>query len=173
MLTRMRWPDTCYTCEHPKPRSFAALMELYEQNYMRLKCLCPELKRLKGHIVSRVGGAHDLHLTVLEQVKHTTTLILTYEMQDGERRPDVIVRVYHDALAAEVLSHRCRLDTVRLVRVQDQPLESALQCRWRVNRFLYKWLNYVHRQGHGFPLERSARRVPVLDGDQEVFEIFP
>ncbi len=124
-------------------------MEMYEQNYIRLRCLCPEIRRLDGHHVSRVPGAHDLHLIVQEQARHTTTVKLTYMMDDGALRPDVVLRIYHDALQAEVLSRRCQLNGA-LMRAERSPTQAALACRWRINRFLYKWLNYVGRQGHGF-----------------------
>ena len=124
-------------------------MEMYEQNYIRLRCLCPDIRSLQGHHVSSVPGAHDLHLIVQEQARHTTTLKLTYMMDSGELRPDVVLRIYHDALQAEVLSRRCQLNGA-LMRAERSPTQAALACRWKINRFLYKWLNYVGRQGHGF-----------------------
>ncbi len=130
-------------------------MEMYEQNYMRLRCLCPEIRTLEGHHVSHVEGAHDLHLIVLEQVRHTTTLQLTYMMDDGALRPDVTLRIYHDALQAEVLSRRCQLNG-ELMKAERIPTQAALACKWKANRFLYKWLNYCGRQGHGFH-DRVAR----------------
>ena len=147
----MRWPEACQFCESPRPRSFAALMDLYEHNYMRLRCLCPPLRNITGNYVSRASGAHDLHLSIREQTGHTTTLQMTYLMEDGERRPDVTIHVYHDAVQAEVISRRCRLGSEWL-RSSDAGTDSALLCRWQLNRFLYKWLNYCQRQGHRFDL---------------------
>ncbi|MGF1644082.1 MAG: DUF1249 domain-containing protein [Thiotrichales bacterium] len=169
MLKTMRWPETCVRCEQPKPRSFAALMEMYEHNYMRLKCLCPDVKRARGHIVSHAPRAHDLHLTILDQARHTTTLVLTYEMENGDLRPDVTVRIYHDARVAEVLSRRCRLTPGHRIDARDADIDSALSCRWRMNRFLYKWLNYCHRQGHNFLSLEPSQTASVPAGDPEVF----
>lgn len=135
-------------------------MEMYEQNYIRLRCLCPEIRQFRGEHVSRVPGAHDLHMNILEQVKHTTTLQLTYIMDDGELRPDVTLRIYHDALQAEVLSRRCQLNGA-LMKAERSPTEAALQCKWKINRFLYKWLNYCGRQGHRF-YESSVEAVSLV-----------
>ncbi len=165
----MRWPETCKVCESPAPRSFAALMELYEQNYIRLRCLCPGLKDITGEVVSQAPGAHALHLIVTEQTRHTTTLRLTYVMDNGDLRPDLTLRVYHDALQAEVLSRRCRWQG-GLLHARREPGESALLCKWRLNRFLYKWLNYCRRQGHGFggPIAGAAGPTSIPQDSSEI-----
>jgi uncharacterized protein YqiB (DUF1249 family) len=62
-------------------------------------------------------------------------------------KPDLLVRVYLDARQAEVLSRTCRFDEVDLRR-QRGDLDTQLICKWRLNRFLYKWLGYCLRQGH-------------------------
>ena len=124
-------------------------MDMYEQNYIRLRCLCPELAKIDTTVVSCIDGpAHDLHLHILERTRHTTTLQLTYEMLDGSLRPDITVRIYHDALQAEVLSRTCRVGGQ--IEVDRSPNETALLCKWKLNRFLYKWLGYCLRQGHLF-----------------------
>jgi uncharacterized protein YqiB (DUF1249 family) len=165
----MRWPDACSYCESPKPGSLAALMELYEQNYMRLRCLCPPLRDLTGIHVSSAMGAHDLLLKIVDQARHTSTLKLTYAMENGDNRPDVLIRLCHDSVQAEVITRACRLRSVDgslgLVEPAKVDVNSALTCRWRHNRFLYKWLNYVHRQGHQFG------ESPILDApDSESFK---
>ena len=151
--TRMPWAA-------PKPQSFAALMELYEANYIRLRQLCPDLHRIDGEAVSRIRCGLDLHLQVLENSPFTTTLLLTYYFDEptGLRRPDpnLIVRVYHDAHQAEVLSRVCR-DTGGRISARDGASDSALHCKWRLNRFLYKWLGYCRRQGHCFGLSNRER----------------
>ena len=151
----MRWPESCKFCESPKPRSFAALMDLYEHNYMRLKCLCPPIKDITGHVVSQVSEAHDLHLIVVEQSRHTTTFCLTYEMADNVPRPNLTLRIYHDARQAEVLS----LGRNNLAGMGRGLTDAALLHRWRTNRFLYKWLNYCRKQGHGFDQRSSIECV--------------
>lgn len=136
-------------------------MELYEANYIRLRQLCPDLHRIEGEAVSRIRGGLDLHLQVLENSPFTTTLLLTYyfpDEQGGMRAdPSVVVRVYHDAHQAEVLSRVCRMRDAR-VSAPNTPTDSALACKWRLNRFLYKWLGYCRRQGHCFGLGNRERR---------------
>ena len=151
----------------PRPESFAALMELYEANYIRLRQLCPDLHRIEGEAVSRISGGLDLHLQVLENSRFTTTLLLTYYFPDeagGLRAdPSVVVRVYHDAHQAEVLSRVCRVQEAT-VSTRATPADSALMCKWRLNRFLYKWLGYCRRQGHCFGLANRERRELAIGG---------
>lgn len=138
----------------PVPRSFAALMDLYEVNYIRLRRLCPEPQSLDSPRVSHVPGVMDLHLEVLECSPYTTTLLLTYyfdadDDRSTRRSPNLRVRVYHDARQVEVLGRHSRL-TGEEESLGDHPDWQALQCRWRFNRFLFKWLGYCLRQGHRF-----------------------
>lgn len=145
----MRINDSKQYFDTVRPRSFMALMDMYEQNYIRLRCLCPSLSTLENSIVSSLPGpAHDLHLMVLDRVRHTTTIQLTYVMSDGILRPDITVRVYHDSLQAEVLSRGCRVGG--RIEIDHDVSDTALLCRWKLNRFLYKWLGYCLRQGHVF-----------------------
>lgn len=133
----------------PRPRSFAALMDLYEANYIRLRRLCPGLPGMRGALVSRIPGAMDLHLGVLAHNRYTSDLSLTYLFrEDGGLRasPDLHLRVYFDARQVEVLGRGDREWPSDRTR-QDGP---ALLERWRENRFLYKWLGYCLHQGHGF-----------------------
>lgn len=149
---------------NPRHASFAALMELYESNYLRLRRLCPNLDALTGNQVSRVSGASDLHLTVLERTPYTTKLLLTYEFGSGERsrrQPDLIVRMFHDARQAEVIERYCRR------RGEDLSLDArtgvpGLACRWRHNRFLFKWLGFCLAQGHRFS-ERETLPPALID----------
>lgn len=137
----------------PLPKSFAALMEMYEINYMQLRLLCGDIRILPQETVSRIEGGIPVLLRIEENSRHTTTLMLTYLFHDSngsrDNRPDMLIRVYHDSRQAEVISHRCRLseDTVQ---VWGKELDTMLLCRWRMNRFLFKWSNYLRRQGHCF-----------------------
>jgi uncharacterized protein len=149
-----------------RPCSFSALMELYEANYIRLRCLCPDLGSLEGHRVSRVPGAMDLHLSIEEQTPYTTTARLTYLFngEGGRLRPspDVLVRMYHDARQVEVLTRHCRPLDLK-IRLNDLPRLRALECKWRLNRFLFKWLGYCQRQGHHLGLLQPDAVPPGPD----------
>ncbi|WP_018936078.1 DUF1249 domain-containing protein [Thioalkalivibrio sp. ALJ24] len=137
----------------PRPVTFAALMELYEDNYLQLRRLCPEPPAAGAARVSRVNGALDLHLEVLERTRYTLTLRLTYRFGEGDghvrEQPDLRLRMFHDARQAEVLGRYCRRtgEDRMIDTLAGQP---GLGCRWRHNRFLNKWLRYCLRQGHRF-----------------------
>src|SRR5258705_10896920 len=65
-----------------RPRSFVALMGLYESNYIRLSWLAGELVTLDGRHRSVVAGDCDLLLTMTERSPYTSTLNLTYSFSD-------------------------------------------------------------------------------------------
>ncbi|MDH3763813.1 MAG: hypothetical protein OEU50_22775, partial [Gammaproteobacteria bacterium] len=54
-------------------RSFAGLMELYEQNYMRLRNIAPDLK-VADEMISSVPDHQDLLLSITERCRYTTML---------------------------------------------------------------------------------------------------
>jgi len=133
-----------------KPRSFVGLMSLYESNYLRLQQLIPELERLDGYYRSRVAGACDLHVEIIERRRYTVTLSLSYFFYESERRiadPDLKVRAYLDGQLAEAMNlcgdHR-HAELRRLSRMHGKELDV----RWRRNIVLNKWLEYLMDQGH-------------------------
>ena len=134
----------------PLPRSFAALMEMYEVNYMQLRLLCGDIKSLSGCYVSNQPNGIALRLEVLEQSNHTSVLLLTYDFSVNEDpRPDLQIQIYHDSRQANVISCRCKFvgEQAAIKALND---ESQLLCHWRANRFLFKWIKYLKRQGHQF-----------------------
>lgn len=126
-------------------------MDLYECGYIGLRRLIPHMPAQGAHRVSRVPGALDLHLLVVERFPYTTELVLTYHFQrDGKRicEPDLRVRMYTDARQAEVMAaHLRRWPAFHLENHHDT---SLLRARWLANRFLNRWLGYCLRQGHRF-----------------------
>lgn len=143
--------DVMVVVERAKPKTsgrFASLMELYENNYMQLRLLVPQLRTLnEGLYISRVKGCLDLELSQIEQNRYTTTFNLTYRFSDrmrGAREPDLTIRIYHDARTCEVVT-----GLIRTAR-SDQRKSRNLDESWRRNRFLHKWVRYCIRQGHGF-----------------------
>jgi uncharacterized protein YqiB (DUF1249 family) len=134
------------------PCTFAGLMELYESNYIRLRNLVPDPDALQPKVISRVPGALDLHLRIVERCKFTTTLNLTYHFSDVEGvfpAPDIRVRIYHDAQVGEVIA--CgRRRGLRHAEYNRMHHQYTLEEKWRMNRFLQKWLGYCLRQGHRF-----------------------
>ena len=142
----------------PVAKSFAALMDLYEYNYLRLRRIAPDLE-VADRMVSSVPGHHDLYMTVTERCRYTTMLNLTYrfgESPDYEYEPNLHLRVYHDARVVEVQQLRSR--SRGLMYVNDE-----IQQKWIMNRFLYKWLGYCIFQGHYFhPMRQYKKALPVV-----------
>lgn len=123
----------------PRPRSFASLMEVYETNYIYFRRLCPDLAALGNGAISSPQGAVDLHISVVERCRYTTTVLLTHYIADNEGidqpAPNLKVRIYDDARVAQVLG-------------DCEAHESSLAERWEQNRFLSRWLGYCLSEGH-------------------------
>jgi uncharacterized protein YqiB (DUF1249 family) len=141
----------CVTSWRARPVSFVSLMTLYESNYIRLRGLVGDVRRLAGTVVSCASGDLDLHLEVLEHSPYTTILRLTYLFDDAGATvadPDLEVRVYHDARLAE--ASRCArwVRHPGLARLRAG-LPAALGERWLRNMLLNKWLDYCVERGHG------------------------
>jgi len=139
-----------------RPRSFVALMSLYESNYLRLATLAGELRLLAGAQVSRVVDDCDLRLSVTERSPYTTSLDLTYlfaEEQGVSTYPDMRVRVYHDARlveAQEWAPDKPGPQSHEALRRLRGAAERELDQRWARNTMLNKWLEYCIDRGHGF-----------------------
>jgi uncharacterized protein YqiB (DUF1249 family) len=137
-----------------RPRGFTALMGLYESNYLRFAHLAGDPANLRGTVVSRVSGDCDLLLTVVECMRYTTTLCLTYLFGDDpsapERAPDLRLRAYHDARLLEAEQFRAPAHAVGATDVRPPPVERELHQRWQRNMMLNKWLEYCAERGHRF-----------------------
>jgi uncharacterized protein YqiB (DUF1249 family) len=138
-----------YGCEDVEPRGFVSLMDLYENNYLRFRKLVPDLDVLAEHAYSRINGCMGLHITVLDRSRFTTTLRMTYHLTEEGRlhsEPDLKLRVYHDARLVEVLSGHLKHGRQKL---EHLPADAKLE-KWKLNRFLFKWLGFCLHQGHQF-----------------------
>lgn len=139
-----------------RPRGFAALMSLYESNYLRLTRLAGDPARLVGERVSHIPVGCDLKLIVLEQCAYTTTLGLTHLFHDPALAaeqfaplisyPDVRVRVYNDARMAQ--AQHWPADRPEPFAVDAAQAERELEQRWLYNNMLNKWLEYCLDLGH-------------------------
>jgi len=131
-------------------RSFSGLMDLYEQNYIRLRKIAPDLG-VADNMISSVVGHHDLFLTVHERCKYTTMLSMTYRFGKPGRylyEPDLHLKMYHDAKVVEVQHLHSRSQGLIVV-------DNILIKKWVTNRYLFKWLGYCLYQGHFFqPINR-------------------
>lgn len=145
MFTELRLPSHLSTA----PISFAALMELYERNYIALRRLCPEISALTGLHVSAPEGAARLYLRITERTRYTTTLELDHRVGDSGRTPSLLVRIYHDARQAEVLIAGVHPGGVNCDASRDGHQRGISLC-WQANRFLNEWLNHCLSQHHRF-----------------------
>jgi len=150
--------DPMYSTLLHKPRNsgrFASLMELYEQNYLLMRLLAPELRAMSsGCYLSSAPGTMPLEMSNIMHSRYTTTFNLTYRFsasnsQRSAREPDLNIRMYHDARSCEVMSGLLPEGRVAIRRTRD--LDEGR----RLNRFLSKWLSYCLRQGHGFAEDTS------------------
>ncbi|MFK7891750.1 MAG: DUF1249 domain-containing protein [Granulosicoccus sp.] len=148
-----------------KPKNsgrFAALMDLYEQNYLLMRLLVPELREMpSGDFVSYVSGAMPLELQSLEHSRYTSSFKLTYRFSPSSKHrklyePDLDIRLYHDARSCEVMSGLLPAGRLEARRTRDLD-EGRL-----LNRFLNRWLSYCLRQGHGFSAE-SVRIAELVE----------
>jgi len=132
-----------------RPRSFVALMSLYESNYLRLASLAGDLRRLPDSCISRVPDDCELRLSVTERSPYTTSFDLTYLFVEGSTFPDMRVRIYHDARLVEAQEWATQHDHLALKALRGVA-ERELDQRWARNTMLNKWLEYCIDRGHGF-----------------------
>jgi hypothetical protein len=135
-----------------RPRSFVALMGLYESNYIRCGWLIANLADLRGRHRSSVAADCDLVLNVIERCPYTTTVNLTYLLShptEPVEYPDMRIRIYHDAHLVEAQgwadSH-----PHPLLKALRSRAERELDQRWARNLMLNKWLEYCVERGHRF-----------------------
>ncbi|MCW8831422.1 MAG: DUF1249 domain-containing protein [Gammaproteobacteria bacterium] len=154
-----------YGCHEVVPGGYVSLMDLHENNYLRFRKLVADLDAITDWAISVVPGHMDLHLQILERSKFTTTVRMTYYFSDHQKlvaEPDLKIRVYHDACLVEVLAGHLKHGRQRL----DHLPTTAPRLKWRLNRFLYKWLGYCLHLGHEFSETTACEPVkqPSADG---------
>ena len=138
-----------------RPRTFVALMALYESNYVRLSALTGVLAKLAGRHRSVVAEDCDLLLSVTERSPYTTTLNLTYHFIDtpgdvaASDYPDMSIRIYHDAHLVEA-QEWAGSHPHTVLQALRQRAERELDQRWARNMMLNKWLEYCLERGHRF-----------------------
>lgn len=142
-----------------RPNRFALLMELYEQNFVRLRQLFPSVRQLTGACVSTLAGSPPLWIQAVAQERHTSVLLLTHVFDSAEHdplEPAAYVRVYHDAQQAEVTHFRVGAG-LRALFAADASLARIHQRRLRYNSFFAKWLDFLATCGHAVHSFEAAR----------------
>ena len=150
-----------YGVEDVDLRGFVSLMDLYEINFIRFKKLTGNIETLENQSISHVFGCLDLYLTVNERSKYTTTAALSYAFEDEFGivfEPDLKLRICHDAELIEVIAGHLKHGKQRL----DHVPADALRLKWKLNRFLYKWLGYCLYLGHQFEVNPTPKHNNIL-----------
>lgn len=163
------YSDSAMVLPRPaKPGSFGGLMALYESNYVRFRWLMPDLQAIRHagtRMVSDSATDFPLYLEVLEAVRYTTTLRLTYFLDSDlgvVADPDLKLRIYHDAGQLEAMacaSAHQHHALQKLARCTGAQLER----RWRDNMMLNKWLEYCADRRHDF---RAAADMAWIAGSK-------
>ena len=156
MLTRLRNPNTL-------SRVIARrLPALHTGVFHALNVLLPDDLGRSDCLVSRVEGAPELYLRVLERHNYTTFLQLTYVLgPERHQDPNAHIRVYHDARMAEATSFSPEQGIERFAG-PDLPVRGLVERSWRMNRALLKWLDYLLAQGHGANTMKAVESPPDL-----------
>lgn len=137
--------DTLYQAIFSDMRSknFAALMELYEQNYLALHALIPNLRHRDADALSESSSDAPLYFKVLARQRYGLECLLTYYFEEPAvacLHPNAKIRVFFDAKVADVMH----------LEWQRHPEPSLLQEKWQKNYFLQRWLQFCLRQQHCF-----------------------
>ena len=148
-----------------RPRSFVALMGLYESNHHRLLALTGDLRGTSGVRLASVPGDCDLVLSIVEHSPYTTLFELTYlfgvASAVGESQlvsaPDLQIRIYHDARLAEACAWAPEHGHPLLRTWRENLSGMQLDQRWARNMMLNKWLEYCRDRGYSFRPPRAER----------------
>jgi uncharacterized protein YqiB (DUF1249 family) len=155
MIDTLDNDSNCLASWRARPRSFVALMSLYESNYVRLRNLLGDAHALPPLSQSSCQADQPVYVRVDERGPYTTTLCMTYRFGAGAAPildPDLQVRVYRDACLAEALSCGRWRPAAGLTNTLSSGRDAApdIRARWRRNMLLNKWLDYCQERGHIF-----------------------
>lgn len=102
-------------------------------------------------------GKLTVQITILEAFKYTTTLEIVQlpEFKQWMTNPSMLVRVYHDANTAEVVSYQGHRNLKPRYH-QPNPRMYQPDEKMQVNRFLGEWLS------HCLDVGRSAKAPDLL-----------
>ena len=98
--------------------------------------------------MDRVNGPVTVEIKILEAFKYTTTLEIVQkpELTQWIANPSMLVRVYHDASTAEVVSYQGhRKLKPRYAKPNPEMFHSDE--KMQVNKFLGEWLTHCLRSG--------------------------
>lgn len=156
-MTTDNWSQTLLRRLHGGP-TYGLLLDLGAANYAILRRLVPALPTLGGRLSSHGPGQLPLYLDILEQTRYSTLLRLTHLFADdqphGIAEPDLVMRAYHDAKQLEVLG--LREGRFALGPSYQKP---ALENKWVVHTFVFKWLKYCEGRLAAFDISEPADKL--------------
>lgn len=121
-------------------------MRLYEMNYARLMHLLPRIQTVGQYCIYDIQGQIFM-LSILEKTTYTTLLSIHLETNAPHYlKPELVVRLYHDARVAEV----CKSQKISKIKPRyDYPNVHMHQKneKHQVNGFLSDWLVYCLTYG--------------------------
>jgi uncharacterized protein len=136
---------------NPINKSFC-LEQVYASNYEKIFRLIPDLCQLKGNAIGQAPNNTNLHLQIIEQTTYTLTIELSHcfnKKADEFMEPALRIKIYLDAQLAEVLSDHARPSVARVFK--DFSLcREIMNYKWRLNFFLYKWLDHCLTKDYQF-----------------------
>jgi uncharacterized protein YqiB (DUF1249 family) len=144
------------------PGRFVWLMDLYEENYLRLERIFGTSRLVPDRYLSSVGDGLDVVLEVLDRQAHTTEIRLSYALVDpatGLATPSAVLRVYRDARLAEATHCLPGRQLVDVLGAHAAP-KRVLDHRMRMNSFLSRWLDYLAEHGHSWHTLTIADQEP-------------
>jgi len=132
---------------------FPEMMRLSETNFAQLRRLLPKDDRAGASVTLQVNGA-SYTVTIQESTRYTTLVEIkqTAPAVSYWSLPAMSVRLYHDAMVAEVCSTQ---QIYRFKARYDYPNKKLHQRdeKHQINQFLADWLRYC--------LAHGAMAVPV------------
>lgn len=134
----------------PKKNGFSGLMHYYGEIYRQICILLPDLDSEDDRFVSVVRDEPPVYLEILARHRYTTELRITHYLDsDGQVfDPDCLLRISHDAQVAEAVYCYPRELNVPLLGALGEVSDVA-EYRYRCNRFVDRWLEYLLKLGHG------------------------
>lgn len=132
---------------------FPEMMRVCETNFAQMRRLLPRDDRVGASVAYQVKGA-SYQLTVQESTRYTTLVEIkqTAPAVSYWSLPSMSVRLYYDAMVAEVCSTQ---QISRFKARYDYPNKKLHQRdeKHQINQFLAEWLRYC--------LSHGALAVPV------------
>lgn len=140
--------------------------------YRQLSLLFPDLWLHGDRFVSTVEDELPVFLEVVERHPYTTELRVTHARLDGRVSPDpdAWLRISHDAEVAEALYCYPREDVGVVIANPESPPGDLAEYRYRCNRFVERWLDYLLSLGHSLASVTAwaGSNWPLVTGRGEI-----